>query len=515
MSSFFSGDKESECGICETEMADKSSLVHHLVGAHRIGQKSLRPENLDSLENETVLTETNKLSTETLAEQVAHSSSSMNADRFECHLCGKLIKAYADFVVHYCMVHFKADFEKQYQNGSSNDCPQCETKFVLQSSLFRHLFSAHGALEGKIPSKEHAMRKVAQPDPMRKFFCQKCSQTCAKYPQLVSHLAIVHFKKELSEEHGLDAQSSVCHFCNLKLAGLNGLLSHIANVHKALKGKIPRKEEFVNGDVEQQIPVFKEQIPVSKFRVAANSIYYKCEICDKTRNAYIGIVSHYGLAHFRQKLVDEFAFDDSKTCSICNVKLAKIETLVRHLVREHGALKDEIPTRDSYLQRNVISGGQVTFKCHICKQSRASYSKLLCHLAIVHFKKLLVERYNIKDDDAICSICDRKFSNTSRLCSHLARVHHALKDEVPAKNDLRLEIAEPDQLVEPDADEPASTVHVLQCHVCKKVKSSFTKMLYHYGYVHYREKLVTFFFSFKNFDFLRRQKLSYIWVYTL
>jgi hypothetical protein len=40
-------------------------------------------------------------------------------------------------------------------------------------------------------------------------------------------------------------------------------------------------------------------------------------------------------------------------------------------------------------------------------------------------------------------------------------------------------------------------------------------MLYHYGYVHYREKLVTFFFSFKNFDFLRRQKLSYIWVYTL
>jgi hypothetical protein len=81
-------------------------------------------------------------------------------------------------------------------------------------------------------------------------------------------------------------------------------------------------------------------------------------------------------------------------------------------------------------------------------------------------------------------------------------VHHALKDEIPAKNDLRLKIAEPDQLEEPKADEPASTVDVLQCHVCKKVKSSFTKMLYHYGYVHYREKLVTLFFTFKKFDFL-------------
>jgi uncharacterized C2H2 Zn-finger protein len=120
------------------------------------------------------------------------------------------------------------------------DCDVCGEIVPEKSALAHHSLLVHNAVvefgtDGQAEAAAGTSEGVAQ------FPCSICGHVFRNYPRMVGHCANVHFKEELAE-FVKDPLSSLCKLCDKTLSDQQSLLSHLANVHGALKGRIPSKD---------------------------------------------------------------------------------------------------------------------------------------------------------------------------------------------------------------------------------------------------------------------------------
>jgi hypothetical protein len=277
------------------------------------------------------------------------------------------------------------------------------------------------------------------------------------------------------------------------------LFSHLANDHGIVDQFMPNGmqsrpplstvEKVSTVNKRKKLPdVDDEDQPIRQ-----STRTYNCQLCCATRKVYKYLVNHYCTVHYKDDLLSIYNIEASNACPCCDLKYVRQDALFFHLVTVHGVLREKIPKKEECMTNVTKRFGQNEaavsakwFKCHSCNQTRKSYKMILTHFALVHFRKTLVERFDINVDNLKCSFCAIKMTGVTSLILHLVCNHEALKDFIPSKESLLAEV--PNNSEEPGE---SSKDNLYKCHICEKNCSTYKKILAHYGNVHYKQKLVS------------------------
>ena len=76
------------------------------------------------------------------------------------------------------------------------------------------------------------------------------------------------------------------------------------------------------------------------------------------------------------------------------------------------------------------------YRCHICERVFWKYGNVLSHIACIHYKKKLQERFG--ENAKKCGYCAKDFEKQSTLFCHLATSHNILESKIPAKDLLMI-----------------------------------------------------------------------------
>ena len=190
----------------------------------------------------------------------------------QCSLCAKTATNYENLVAHYAFLHYKEQILKHINPEDKNQCGICDTKFPLQHSLMYHIAHTHKILRDVIPDlkdvealKElrtakdletkpaleirpvprHILSiegKIVKPNKTDRFECFKCQIKFAGFNKLLTHIAIEHLKEKLLNM--FQKAPSQCNLCDQLCKNATILLIHLVQEHNALEGMIPPTKEL-------------------------------------------------------------------------------------------------------------------------------------------------------------------------------------------------------------------------------------------------------------------------------
>ena len=72
--------------------------------------------------------------------------------------------------------------------------------------------------------------------------CHICDSKMQKFSNLCTHMAVAHFKNNLKKHYG--EKEWECKLCKKEFNGERKLLSHLGNLHQALKSLMPERESL-------------------------------------------------------------------------------------------------------------------------------------------------------------------------------------------------------------------------------------------------------------------------------
>ena len=187
-----------------------------------------------------------------------------------------------------------------------------------------------------------------------------------------------------------------------------------------------------------------------------NVVKYLCELCGQESKTYPLLVMHMAIVHFLSELKPFFG-EAKGECGECHTVLGSKENLAYHLVCKHNALSGKIPTKSSFeikigqknpqtphqqqsldrgKKRGRVSGVRKWYACHKCDKPKDMYCRIVRHIATVHYKDKLCDKYD--RSELKCIHCDQTFPQESALIGHLVCVHDELKDFLPTKESLEV-----------------------------------------------------------------------------
>jgi hypothetical protein len=290
---------------------------------------------------------------------------------------------------------------------------------------------------------------------------------------------------------------------------------HVAYIHKTLSQEIPEKIS-----IEEVAQLKAKEMKKSTENKAGieDEKEYKCFKCKHQFSRYIKLLAHISIIHFKEKLLQKHQKGEN-VCNICNRAFSDQKNLLIHLTHQHDVLKDLIPAI-SELKNEKKKGkpsSRKCCKCSVCDFEVGNAGKLMRHIASVHFRDVLQEKYIL--DGNKCSLCNYTTKYISDLFGHLASNHQVLKDLLPTKivlqtrndNPKKLEIEDTVDFkieTETNNDVSAETNQVqhqsegktefkqtipssktYQCHLCVINNPKFSTILQHLANTHFKDRL--------------------------
>ena len=135
-----------------------------------------------------------------------------------CHICNAKIRHYRNLLVHLALVHYRDELRSKYGEREW-ECGICKVVFDAERNLLSHLANRHSDFESRLPPKnvlelptksglkgvKLKKRKLVvkkekgseNPNPNRKFKCRECKTCCVRYPDLIVHIAMIHYRHEV------------------------------------------------------------------------------------------------------------------------------------------------------------------------------------------------------------------------------------------------------------------------------------------------------------------------------
>ena len=169
-------------------------------------------------------------------------------------------------------MHFKDKILKHVNPEDRNQCGICDKKFPMQQSLMCHIAYTHQILRDVIPNVKdlkttndletakdlgtkpalemrpvprHILSiegKIVKPNKTDRFECFKCQIKFAGFNKLLTHIAIKHLKEKLLKT--FQKAPNQCNQCDKLCKNTTILLIHLVQEHNALEGMIPPTEEL-------------------------------------------------------------------------------------------------------------------------------------------------------------------------------------------------------------------------------------------------------------------------------
>jgi hypothetical protein len=106
-----------------------------------------------------------------------------------------------------------------------------------------------------------AAQSTSDRESEKRFRCDQCDRVYLKYSSLLEHMAVVHYRRELSAHLITRDNLYTCSRCKVNLSSLNAARMHLVKVHKVLGSRIPTLASFPK-------PLREKKCVVAKFRGA-------------------------------------------------------------------------------------------------------------------------------------------------------------------------------------------------------------------------------------------------------
>ena len=354
-----------------------------------------------------------------------------NCKKFDCIICGAKLTLRTNLIRHIVSIHYSKKLEKMFGPFNSS-CSICNKTFQSKTSWLTHLLKIHKILpisreevkrketddmngsngdsneesneESNIESnnepineetsdennsekennetfeekrgneKSQDFRIGRQPANRRNNIenesskCLACGLVCGSSKILERHLSNVHYGPMLESKFG--PFNSACHLCAVRLSSKQSWMHHLVSVHKVIPFRDVEKTPKVK--IEVQGDEGGEELEVDSDKVTAS------------RTNQSKLVLH-----------DE---DEKRT---------------RKEKPENRVSKNQIKQRPP--------GHCKT--CFKCQTSFPAKQKLMRHLAIVHYKEKLIQKFG--HFNSFCSLCDLRFATSQSWTAHLLSVHKA------------------------------------------------------------------------------------------
>jgi len=472
------GSFNKECSVCSKALPNKKSWMSHLILGHKAveqvmpecifskiflttSKSSTEEQNSEKCSNPNkAFPKANSISKPTLDnKKEKHSSPEIliekTSTRFQCHLCIKKCITYSDILSHYSIMHFKEELKALFSKKGKNVCGKCNQKCSNENILLRHILMQHEPLTGLIPEREaleitsSAKQEDKNSDNVTlskgytmpsnsssldlsstAFQCRICHKESHSHAKLLSHYTTAHYLDKLKPHFCKETQT--CNLCKKAFQKKHQLLYHIAYTHKVLAGLVLNKEDGLVKTSSETVPLETRSIckPKVIHKKKSESKNIECFKCKKAFSQYSKLLNHLAIKHFRENLTETYQ-KETNQCNRCHHVCSDANNFLIHVTNRHGALKDLIPSKSDVTIETDTSttDAKSSWQCSICEMSVANHHRLLRHIASVHFKEDLSEKYILNGNK--CLICDYSTKYISDLYGHLASKHHLLKNLVP------------------------------------------------------------------------------------
>lgn len=290
---------------------------------------------------------------------------------------------------------------------------------------------------------------LRQMDNKIKFSCRFCNRIASSQGNMVMHLAGSHYRSRILKMNENDER--LCRICDKNFGNIQGLLYHIASVHRVLpdifsnemsldhlsgmtdmkrrkkKNKAKRMAKQTSHDQQhQQQRTQPHQGQPRKKPLKTNSVTsassskYQCHKCPFKTQSYNLLLCHIGSLHYITELESLLASNSSQ-CPQCFRVMQRRDNLRRHMLMTHDALKGLLPSKSELQVPNEVA----EFQCQLCPKQSSNRLKILMHMAASHFKEKLLSKYSV---DNACTNCNKKCSDRKSLLLHLVINHRVVSN---------------------------------------------------------------------------------------
>ena len=300
-----------------------------------------------------------------------------------CRVCKEKFQTRIGMMEHYISNHPDA---KVYS------CPFCDVRYLQGyrsgNRLEKHISKEHPEHDSDI---SHFNKKGTHNS------CPNCKLVFKSRGLMVKHFTSMHPEEKIYS----------CSHCNEKYLSLNGLNSHVFNIHE-------RKVTDLG-----------------------------CSFCGKELASKVDLKNHKAIEHKDKKY----------ECSKCEASYPKQISLIWHIQQVHEGKKHQCTTCgevfDSMYRYEthiaVKHDESRLFKCSLCKSAYTERSSLKKHIAFVHEKvsghlcphcgKNFQGKDILRDHILVvhegkkyhCDLCTKTFTNKSSLRSHVSQIHEGKK----------------------------------------------------------------------------------------
>ena len=293
--------------------------------------------------------------------------------------------------------------ESYTKNAQCQYCPEIVAKTMLRV----HFFETH-------LTQENARCKLCNADIQKQsFFDHFAQHFTVKCPLCASELNISNSEQHIKDVHAADLY---CPVCKMTFSHEDECISHIV-AHMA--------------STEPECPVCLCYVSEKDHVCAINAIssIWRCNICtDGQLYHYQGalrhVSKHLNAGQIKSDKMPEIHQNipmDLLECVKCQMKLASVKTMKRHLFKEHIVMDSAVcvicyTTVDGQdLVKHIDQ--HLTIKCPVCSvENIPSFSKLQEHVQKAHFS------------DKVCAVCSKTFQNGFDLTGHIV-VHQYSTDK--------------------------------------------------------------------------------------
>ena len=162
---------------------------------------------------------------------VSNPSSSRNRPLLSCQKCDKIFSSLVSLRTHYTLDHYWNDIASKFSPWVSR-CYICYREFSSDKQLVRHMGNFHSFVDQCLAKEGYELVSIDITGKLQDLKCCLCGEEKVNTHEIKSHLAHVHFRKELEREFNVQRSDPfVCVLCQKEFSSSSARMQHIGAYH--------------------------------------------------------------------------------------------------------------------------------------------------------------------------------------------------------------------------------------------------------------------------------------------
>ena len=309
---------------------------------------------------------------------VSNPSSSRNRPLLSCQKCDKIFSSLVSLRTHYTLDHYWNDIASKFSPWVSR-CYICYREFSSDKQLVRHMGNFHSFVDQCLAKEGYELVSIDITGKLQDLKCCLCGEEKVNTHEIKSHLAHVHFRKELEREFNVQRSDPfVCVLCQKEFSSSSARMQHIGAYHAQVLKYVKEHISIEEGALHM--------IPENDFDQSEDT---KSRQFEQTENDH-NLLSIWNPIYVQEELAAENLKKEAEID-----KEEKVEDLkLPH--GQSGSIQqlETLVTNDP--QQLSTSGPSLTLHpCPIfkCVRKCSSRKDLMVHLSFSHYLKEIEKDY--------------------------------------------------------------------------------------------------------------------------